>query len=244
MWETTVNGRNLKFHLAGINNQNFIMRDEETGSWWQQVSGEAIQGPMKGAKLNPVFHDELSFAVWKREQPGGRVLKPDPRVAAKYESADWEEKYEKLRVVTPVDAADKLPPRALVVGVKLNGEARAYPVTTLEKQSPILDELGGVPLLIVLGEDKKSVRVFERSVEGRALEFFVKPDSQPLQLIDAETATTWDFTGKAVSGPLAGKQLKRVALLKDYWFDWKIYNPKTSVFTLGERELSNQYREQ
>jgi hypothetical protein len=33
VWETTVNGRVLHFHLAGINNQNFIMRDEETGSW-------------------------------------------------------------------------------------------------------------------------------------------------------------------------------------------------------------------
>ena len=235
MWESTVNGRKLNFHLAGINNQNFIMRDEETGSWWQQVTGEAIQGPLKGSKLNPVFHDELSFAVWKREQPLGRVLKPDPRVASKYEPADWEEKYATFHVVTPVDREDKLAPRALVVGVKVNGEARAYPVAALEKQSPILDQLGGVPLLLVLGEDKKSVRVFERLVDGRALEFFAKRESQALELIDAETGATWDFTGKAVSGQSAGKQLKRVPLLKDYWFDWKIYNPKTSVYLLGER---------
>ncbi len=235
MWEATVNGHKLNFHLAGINNQNFIMRDEETGSWWQQVTGEAIQGPLKGAKLNPVFHDELSFPVWKREQPNGRVLKPDPRVASKYEAADWEERYEKLRVVTPVERGDKLPPRTLVIGVKINGAAKAYPAAALEKQSPILDELGVVPLLLVLGEDKKSVRAFERSVDSRALEFFAKTGSQTLQLVDAETGSTWDFTGKAVSGQAAGQQLQRVAVLKDYWFDWKIYNPKTAVYTLGER---------
>jgi Protein of unknown function (DUF3179) len=63
VWETTVGGRQLHFHLAGINNQNFIMRDEETGSWWQQVTGEAIQGPLKGQRLRPVFHDELTFAL-------------------------------------------------------------------------------------------------------------------------------------------------------------------------------------
>ena len=34
-----VDGRRLHFHLAGINNQNFIMQDEETGTWWQQVTG-------------------------------------------------------------------------------------------------------------------------------------------------------------------------------------------------------------
>ena len=42
-----VDGRRLTFRLAGINNQNFIMRDEQTGTWWQQVSGLAIHGPLK-----------------------------------------------------------------------------------------------------------------------------------------------------------------------------------------------------
>ena len=41
MWASEIDGRKLTFHLAGINNQNFIMRDEETGSWWQQVTGVA-----------------------------------------------------------------------------------------------------------------------------------------------------------------------------------------------------------
>jgi Protein of unknown function (DUF3179) len=244
VWESTVGGRPLKFHLAGINNQNFIMRDEETGSWWQQVSGEAIQGPLKGARLNPVSHDELSFGVWKREQPQGRLLKPDPLVASQYESEDWEERYANLRVVVPVDAADRLSPRALVIGIKSNGAAKAYPFADLEKQSPIIDRLGGVPLLIVLGEDRKSVRAFDRSIEGRTLEFFVRPDSRPLErpleLIDAETGTIWDFTGSAVKGRLAGRRLKQVPVLKDYWFDWKIYNPKTSIYTLGEREIDRK----
>ena len=148
------------------------MRDEETGSWWQQVTGEAIQGPLKGAKLNPISHDELSFGIWKKEQPNGRVLNPDPRVSSNYEREDWEARYARLRVVVPVDRADKLPPRALIIGVKLNGAAKAYPADALEKQSPILDELGGVPILIALGDDKKSVRVFNRTIDGRRLEFF------------------------------------------------------------------------
>jgi hypothetical protein len=86
----------------------------------------------------------------------------------------------------------------------------------------------------VLGDDNKSVRAFDRTVDGRKLEFYVKPETSPIQLTDGETQTTWDFSGKAVSGPLAGKQLKKVFALKDYWFDWKIYNPDTKVYTLGE----------
>lgn len=214
------------------------MRDDETGTWWQQVSGEAIHGPLKGKKLIPVYNDELTFAIWKRENRQGRVLKPDERVKQNYEPADWEARYAKLRVVTPVDPNDKLSPRALIAGLAVNGRAVAYPLPALEKQRLILDSIGAgggvTPLFIVLGDDNKSVRAFERTVDGRTLEFFVKADAAPIQFTDAETATTWDFSGKAVSGPLAGKQLKKIIALKDYWFDWKIYHPDTKVYTLGE----------
>jgi len=65
-------------------------------------------------------------------------------------------------------------------------------------------------------------------------EFFLKSNSSPLRLID-DKGTEWDFTGTALNGKLMDKQLTRIAVLKDYWFDWKTYNPKTCVYTLGER---------
>jgi hypothetical protein len=235
VWESVVNGQQLKFRLAGINNQNFIMRDEETGSWWQQVSGEAIQGSLKGQKLENVWLDELSFGIWKRENPNGRVLRPNEKIlqANKYESADWESEVAKM----PVRIGDKLDatlePRTLVVGVTVGGKSKAYPFSALEKQSPILDWVGGREIVILLGEDKKSVRAFERKIDGRTLEFFLKPDSS--EIVDAETGSVWEFSGKAVAGELAGKQLEKVSVMKDYWFDWKSYNPETQIYMLGAR---------
>ena len=230
-----VDGKRLTFHLAGINNQNFIMRDEETGSWWQQVSGEVLHGPLKGKRLAPVYSDEISFAVFKREHPSGRVLRPDERVQANYEAANWEEEYAKLPVVTPVKTDDKIAPRTLMAGIVVNSKAMAYPVEALQKQRLILDNVGGTSVFIVMGDDDKSVRAFESTVDGRQLELLVKADAKPLQLVDAETATVWDFSGAAVSGALTGKQLTKIQVLKDYWFDWKIYHPDTAVYTLGAR---------
>ena len=232
-----MNGRVLHFHLAGINNQNFIMSDAETGSWWQQVTGEAIFGPMKGQKLRPFFHDELTFGLWKREQPNGRVLRPDETIerAGKYAPANWENRMTKVPVTTSTTLDKVLEPRALVIGVSINGASRAYPFDALLQQSPILDELGRLPIIIVLGDDKKSVRAFERAVDGRKLEFFVKPNVSPLRLVDAETGSEWDFSGKAVSGVAAGKQLNKIAILNDYWFDWQTYNPTTTLYQLGNR---------
>jgi hypothetical protein len=239
VWETTVDGRVLHFHLAGINNQNFIMRDDETGTWWQQVSGKAIHGPLQGRQLKPVLHDEISFAIWKRERGNGRVLKPDERITAinEYAPADWEAKVGKMRVVDGSDVDHRLTPRTLVIGITAAGESKAYPLAALQKQSPIIDVIGSVPVVVVLGDDHRSVRAFERTVDGRRLEFFQKSEqgSEGLQLVDAETNSTWNFAGRAIAGPLAGRELKQLFVLEDYWFDWRNYHPLTGVYTIGPR---------
>lgn len=207
------------------------MRDDETGSWWQQVTGEAIQGPLKGRRLAQVFHDELSFSTWKTEKPDGKVLAPDAGNVKQYASKDWEAQIGKMPVTTSAKLDETLTPRTLIVGIQVNHESRAYPLSELQKQPAVLDTLGGTPLVIVLDGDKKSARAFERSVDGRILEFFVKTDAPVFTLVDAETASEWDFSGKCVSGALAGKQLKKVYALSDYWFDWQTYHPQTSIFS-------------
>ena len=213
------------------------MRDEETGSWWQQVSGKAIHGPLQGHQLKSVFHDEVSFAIFKSEQSNGRVLKPDEKIVTKkeYEPADWEARVGRMRAVEGTDVDKRLAPRTLVMGISLGGKSVAYPLSALQKQSPIIDMVGATPIVVALGEDNRSVRAFERTVEGRRLEFFQKKDEKNpgFQLIDAETGSTWNFEGKAIAGPLAGRQLKKVFVLEDYWFDWRIYHPDTAIYQLG-----------
>ena len=213
------------------------MRDAETGSWWQQVTGEAILGPLKGKRLTQVFHDEITFGLWKHEHPHGRVLRPDQKVAeaGKYAPADWEVRMSKVPVTTSVALDRSLEPRTIVVGLTIDGVSKAYPLDALVRQSLIMDDVGGLSLFIVIGEDKRSVRAFERSVEGRKLEFFVKANRSPLVLIDAETGSEWNFAGTATSGPLAGKQLNKIAVLNDYWFDWKAYHPNTFIYELASR---------
>jgi hypothetical protein len=220
----------LNFRLYGINNQNFIMRDEETGTWWQQVSGEAIQGPLRGRRLEGVDHDEIAFEIWKREKPFGRVLKPVEGATEDYASENWERRMKRVRTVTPVTKDDPLTPRTVVAGVAFRGVSRAYPFPLLREQRLVLDRLNGAPIVLLLGEDKKSVRVFDRSLDGRTLELFVKRGERPVKMVDAETGSEWDFSGTAVSGPLAGRRLTKLRVLKEYWFDWKIYQPASTVY--------------
>ena len=176
MWTRTVNGRVLHFYLAGINNQNFLMRDRETGTWWQQITGKAIYGPLQGASLELVLSDELTFGEWKSEVSNGKVLAEVPKYVKEYDS-NWEAEVAKLPVVISFPGTE-LKSRDVVVGLEIDGTSRAYPWETLVKQSPVIDRVHGTPLLIAVGPDGKSFRVFISRIDGQDAEFFLQGESE------------------------------------------------------------------
>lgn len=228
MWKRTVDGRALHFRLAGINNQNFLMRDEETGSWWQQASGKAIFGPLKGKALQLAPYDELTFGLWKQELPNGRVLKPVPRDEKEYES-NWEPEINKLPLVISFPGT-ALQSRDIVIGLEVAGTSRAYPFSAIKTESPIQERLGGTPILIALGPDQKSVRAFVSRINGSDLELFRKTGTEGWSLVDSTWGSEWNFQGCAVGGPAQGTCLDRIPALKDFWFDWRNFHPDTSVY--------------
>lgn len=215
------------------------MRDRETGTWWQQITGKAIYGPLQGAALDLVLSDELTFGEWKTEVSEGQVLAPVAKDLKNYES-NWEPEVAKLPVVISFPGTE-LKSRDVVVGLELDGASRAYPWDTLVKQSPVVDRVHGMPLLVAVGPDGKSLRVFVSRVDGKDAEFFLQGESdggakaapastKQWTLVDTATASEWNFQGCAISGPAQGKCLDRVPALKDYWFDWRNYHPETSIY--------------
>jgi hypothetical protein len=187
-----VNGRVLHFYLAGINNQNFLMRDKETGTWWQQITGKALYGPLQGASLELVLSDELTFGEWKSEISDGKVLAEVPKYVKEYDS-NWEPEVAKLPVVISSPGTE-LKSRDVVVGLEMDGPGRAYPWNTLVKQSPVVDRVAGTPLLLAVGPDGKSFRVFISRIDGKDAEFFLKAEEggdtkTESQAASAKTAT-------------------------------------------------------
>ncbi len=217
----------LRFHLAGINNQNFLMQDEQTGTYWQQITGLAVAGPLRGKQLALVGADELSFSLWKKEQPAGKVLKDAARFVAGYAPKNWDVRMAKTPTVISFAQAG-LGARDLMVGVHTAGASRAFPYSAIVKEKLIADHVGTQAVLVVLGPDNRSVRVFERRMQ------FYRLMSGPF-LMDAETGSEWNFQGCAVAGRLKGTCLHRVEAIKDYWFDWRNYNPGTTVYGIRQK---------
>ena len=228
MWKRTARGRELHFYLAGINNQNFLMRDRETGSWWQQVTGHAIAGELAGSALELMPTDELTFALWKSEAPYGLVLAP---VAGREKNYDQEWEKEVAKYPAPLTFPGQgLKDRAVILGVEMGGQARAFPLAKVRGQSLVEDKIGGVPVALVTGPDGESVRVFRSQWNGSDIELSRDAQSPQWRLLDSQ-GNTWNFAGCATSGPAAGQCLEKINFLKDYWFDWKNYNPRTTVYS-------------
>ena len=228
-----MDGRELHFRLGGVNNQNFLMYDEETGSWWQQISGECILGPLRGKRLVRVPSDEVTLTIWRREHPEGTAVRFDPRFLDRYSKSDWERNVANLPVTGDPRVASPLAPRDLIAGIEWGGEAVAFPFTTLRAQSPINTRAGGAPVLVIVDAGGASARAFLRQVDGRELEFFQKSDAAEFTLVDQSTGSEWNFAGRATSGPLAGRTLDHVQVTKDFWFDWRRYHPASRVYRAG-----------
>lgn len=227
MWRSDVDGLRLKFHLAGINNQNFLMRDEETGTYWQQISGAAVSGPLAGKQLTLVHSDELTWALWKAENPKGTALNDIAAFIPQYSKKDWDVRMRKAPTVLSY-AGNGLTPRDLMLGIHAFGATRAFLYDNVLKAKLVEDRVGPEPIILVVGPDEQSVRVFQRRITGVSAipEFYrVSPDL----FMDDATGSSWNFQGCAVSGKSQGICLARVEVIKDYWFDWRHYNPDTTV---------------
>jgi hypothetical protein len=233
VWSRVVGGRVLVFRLAGINNGNALMRDEQTGSIWQQSTGQAIFGALKGSQLALVHSDELTFGLWHKEQPGGLVLQPDAKYAAEYESKDWETHIEKTHTVIDTRKSG-IPPHELMLGVTIGAQNKAYPVRTILASKLIQDQIDGNSIVILVGPDDSSIRIFQGNIATTPMTFVRSATSAGSAaseiMVDAETGSQWNFKGCAIAGKLSGQCLQPLDGHKDYWFDWMNHHPETAVF--------------
>jgi hypothetical protein len=75
-YRATCGTQTLHFAPARLARNNMIFRDRETGSAWQQFTGEAIDGPLAGTRLERLPLARCRLADWQRRHPEGTILEP------------------------------------------------------------------------------------------------------------------------------------------------------------------------
>jgi hypothetical protein len=127
--------------------------------------------------------------------------------------------------------SNKVDPDRLVLGVSINGEAKAYPIQFLGYHHHIQDTVGGKPIMVTYCTVCRTGRVFEPIVNGKKEKFrLVGMNHFNAMLEDATTKSWWrQVTGEAITGKLKGQQLPEVYSTQTSLADWLQLNPRSLI---------------
>jgi hypothetical protein len=121
-----------------------------------------------------------------------------------------------------------------VIGLEINGEAKAYPIFILVWHEIVNDNVGGVPVSVTYCPLCYTNQVFERIIDGQEVEFGTsgKLYNSNLLMYDRYTESYWSQAlGTAVKGELTGYELNLIPFDVITWGDWKKIHPETVVLT-------------
>lgn len=235
VFRAEVKGRTLHFQYDRMVGANEVQKDLETGSSWQQASGEAIDGPLKGTRLQLYPAVRTTWAEWRKRYPRTMVLEPLPGYVERMPNLS-----RRIKGVTRVGpegapngafAVDKrLPPRETVAGLDVGGDTVAYPFSELRMARVVNDLVGGVPIVVVHQPSSDTTTAFDARARGKVLKFRAANDDAS-SVIDLETRSTWNAYGLCLEGPLKGTQLKQLILVPQFWFAWSQFRAGTRIFT-------------
>lgn len=130
--------------------------------------------------------------------------------------------------------ADFISDKDVVIGLEINGDARAYPLFILVWHEIVNDKVGNVPVAVTYCPLCFTNQVFERMIDGSEVEFGTsgKLYNSNLVMYDRLTETYWSQAlGQAIKGELTGQKLNIIPFDVITWADWKKIHPETLVMT-------------
>ncbi|MEF8817296.1 MAG: DUF3179 domain-containing protein [Salinibacter sp.] len=110
-------------------------------------------------------------------------------------------------------AEDWVAPEEPVIAFEHDGVARAYPLQILTHHEIVNDRVAGTPVAVTFCPLCYSALVFERTLDGEAVEFGVSGllRNSDLVMYDRKTETLWQqLTGTAIVGDLTGRTLTQL----------------------------------
>ncbi len=237
MFSADLDGKTLTFDVFGLRGSNFVMRDRQTESQWQQATGEAFEGPLKGKLLTRVPFLLTTWGEWRAQHPETLALVPE---------ASREDEY-KLRIqrMTSLRASagperkilrddPRLPPHEQILGLEAGSVHKAYPLALLRKRAVVNDQVGSLPVLLIHSAAGDTTTAFSRLLKGRTLTFHPAKTGAG-KLVDDETGSTWTPYGQCVAGNWKGEQLDLLTPLPSFWFSWAEFYPETEIFSAAPK---------
>ena len=244
VFDRRLDGVVYDFGTSGkLRKSDLIMWDRQTQSWWQQFTGEGIVGELAGKRLTILPSSIVSFADFKSAHPEGKVLSRDTGFSRPYGQNPYAgyDRADNPPFLFDGELNGRLLPKERVVAVTIGDVDAAFPLSVLEEEKVVNYTVNGQDLAVFFKSgtksalDKSSIEgsrdvgatgLFDPRVDGQKLTFRGDGD----EIVDVETGSVWNILGKAVEGPLTGKELTPIVHGVHFWFAWGAFKPDTLIY--------------
>jgi hypothetical protein len=135
-----------------------------------------------------------------------------------------------------IDALDAtyLQPNDRVIGIELDGIARAYPISILNWHEIVNDQINDRQFAVTYCPLCGTGVAFSSKVAGKVTEFGVSGllYNSDVLLYDRNTDSLWSqIMGESVAGKLVGEKLNPIPISHTTWRDWLARHPETRVLS-------------
>jgi len=224
VYDLNVDGMTLDFTLVGAIAFNATFEDNQTGTWWQQETGEAAMGKLKGRVLEDVGFEQMTLANWLEKHPSSQILQYDPNFTRRY---NFVAKLQNFEATKPAWHMQETP--SLVMGLEIDGVARGYDWEQLKTSQVVMDDVNDAPIVLAVSPDQSSALAYSREHDGEVLAF----TATDAGMTDSQTGSTWNWFGTCVSGALEGQKLTPLQSYQQYVRSWITFHPNTTFYDFG-----------
>ena len=216
------------FEFYGWRGGVMVVRSKD-GTLWSALTGQAFSGPQKGRKLTRIPSLVTDWSYWLMLHPESTAY--DLFDGKRYPVAEMPEDLNRLARLSMGAPNTRFDPMSMVLGVESAGAYRAYPLDPSVERRCWMDTVGGQEVAVFWYGPTRTAAAFSAQLEGRKLTIRadeISPDSAPFR--DEETGSRWTIAGRAVDGPLRGKELTWVSSIQCRWHAWSAERPGTEVY--------------
>jgi hypothetical protein len=189
VYSRLLSGRELVFgNTSALYESDLVMFDWETGSYWHQVIGEAIVGPLTGERLVMLPSRMVTWSDWKALHPDSRVLSKDLGLlrgglfggnpCERDPFVGYDERVNSGGFAFPVSPDkldDRLLPGVSVLAVEVDGVHVAFSIPT-DRRSLINGTVSGRAIVVFTEPTARGGAAFFADVDGRTLTFEIGDD--------------------------------------------------------------------
>lgn len=215
------------FRASGVLNAILVMKDLQTGSYWNHYDGVALRGRAAGARLRwiPTYH--IEWADWLELHPDTEVMvppydpvHPDARHGHGREEIFARPGMDPAFIETIVGGLDDTyPENEMVLGIDDGSSWPAYPLREVQRAGGVVhaDVLSG-RVVVFAGPkpDGFTMGAFQSFVGETLLNFRREGGGWRDDLSDSR----WTIEGRCVEGPYMGESLPPVRSFYVRWHAW------------------------